>query len=165
MKEVTFLNLTNGIEAWIPNCHYLRIASTDLEQKNYDRVLGELSYDFLMYAATGYICNIYDFSSHKPFSRALYQGVPFIDYCLHRCWREEIKETYVKKCKVTDYFSTVYAQISKTSLRQMEYVKRFYTDTPIIIVSKGGKTVFDGNYDHYKRYLYAQIKQRDKVFK
>lgn len=89
LHKINYINLTNGIEA-IPilseGYHFIRIQSTQCEQKHWDRVIQELDYDFLINAALGNECVIYDYGARKPNARAMYQGVEFIKYVLHRRW-------------------------------------------------------------------------------
>lgn len=57
-----YINLTNGVEAipmlefWNEDYRFIRIQSTICEQKNWDRLIQDLDYDFLMNLALGHKC-------------------------------------------------------------------------------------------------------------
>lgn len=84
--RINYINLTNGIEV-LPvltdEFKFIRIQSTACEQKLWDRIIQDLDYDFLLNAAIGNECVIYDYGAKKPIPRAIYQGVEFIKYVLH----------------------------------------------------------------------------------
>ena len=83
---VKYLNLTNGLEYLdeIDEYKLVRIQSTICEQKNWNKLIQDLDYNFLFDLAQGNTVEIYDTSSNKKISRALYQGVEFIRYVLLR---------------------------------------------------------------------------------
>lgn len=72
MKKINYINLTNGIEV-IPMLDYLnedyrfiRIQSSILERKQWDKFIQDLDYDFLMNLALGNFCYVYDYGANKP---------------------------------------------------------------------------------------------------
>lgn len=87
--RINYINLTNGIEV-LPvltdEFRFIRIQSTACEQKLWDRIIQDLDYDFLLNAAMDNECVIYDYGAKKPIPRAIYQGVEFIKYVLHKHW-------------------------------------------------------------------------------
>ena len=97
-----YINLTNGVEA-IPKLQgdyrFIRIQSTVCEQKLWDRLIQDLDYDFLMNLALGHKCIVYDFGARKPIPRAVYQGLEFIKYVLHRRWLNKEYITNVNRSK------------------------------------------------------------------
>jgi hypothetical protein len=90
-----FVNLTNGLEA-VPLLtqrglpfSYMRLESTQLEQKNYDQVLASLDPNLLMHLALGYSCIIWDFGSRnrrRGVPRAIWFGIEFVRFALAREW-------------------------------------------------------------------------------
>ena len=99
--KVNYLNPTNGIESipmlrfWNEDYRFIRKQSTICEQKNWDRLIQDLDYDFLMNIAISNKCYIYDYGARKPIPRAVYQGVEFIKYVLHKRW---LNEEYLTDC-------------------------------------------------------------------
>jgi hypothetical protein len=99
-NERHFINLTNGIEALpvLPlhpsQINFLRLQSTHLEKKDFERLLRELDNNLLMNLALGNTCYVYDYGSRKKnpadhlygHSRLLWMGIPFIRMVLNRIW-------------------------------------------------------------------------------
>jgi hypothetical protein len=89
--SVHFVNLSNGVEA-LPLLKglpfsFVRIQSSHFEANNFNGILGGLDSTLLMYLAMGHDCYIYDFGSRnkkRKAPRAVWYGVPFIKYALHR---------------------------------------------------------------------------------
>jgi hypothetical protein len=91
-----FINLTAGLEHaksfYIYPLNYIRIQSTQLERKHLEHLLKDLDNNFLMKLAIGKECVVLDFTSRKKknnTSRACWQGIPWIKYCLSRLWFEK----------------------------------------------------------------------------
>jgi hypothetical protein len=150
--RVDFLNFTNGLERIheIENPHFIRIQSTACEQKRWKFILEELDYDFLFHVAKGDEVYIHDLSARKPYARALYQGIPFINYSLHYYWEDIfLDKCFVKSNNVAKYFKEVVSKIPIPT--NIKYIKRFYKG-PIQIIPVGGRTLNDGN-DLYFRSL------------
>ena len=89
--SVHFVNLSNGVEA-LPTLtgipfSFVRIQSSHCEANNFNGILGGLDATFLMYLAMGHDCYIYDFGSRnkkRKAPRAVWYGITFIKYALHR---------------------------------------------------------------------------------
>ena len=124
-----YLNLTNGIEALnhykLDNYSFIRIQSTYCEQKLWDNLLQDLDYNFLMDLALGNKVIIYDYSPYKNIPRAMYQGVPFIEYVLYRRWLDIHIESYVKKLNCTSYFDEIYNNLNNKTKKKLDYFKKF----------------------------------------
>ena len=89
--SVHFVNLSNGVEA-LPLLQglpfsFVRIQSSHCEANNFNGILGGLDSTLLMYLALGHDCYIYDFGSRnkkRKAPRAVWYGITFIKYALHR---------------------------------------------------------------------------------
>merc|ERR1712216_610394 len=91
--SVHFVNLSNGVEA-LPLLQglpfsFVRIQSSHCEANNFNGILGGLDSTLLMYLALGHDCYIYDLGSRnkkRKAPRAVWYGITFIKYALHRMW-------------------------------------------------------------------------------
>ena len=160
---VNYINLTNGIEA-IPTLNgdyrFIRIQSTMLEQKNWDRILQELDYDFLMNVALGNECVIYDFGTNKPVPRAVYQGVEFIKYVLHKRWynteyltdiNRSGKDTKIRR-DCNSYFESCYRDLEDRTKKKLDYFKPYLMGN-INIKTVTASTSHDNDKGYYRTIL------------
>ena len=157
-ENVVFINLTNGLELYNESFtdvkyNYVRIASTDLEQHNFNRVIADLDYNFLFALATGQKVLIIDYSSKKLISRALFQGIPFLLYCLNKEWFDKTEKTFVRNMNVTKYFDEEYKKLTDESLRKIRYFKKLVTTTKLDVYCYCGKSTIDGKYNEFKKIL------------
>ena len=154
-KITNYLNLTNGLEYIneIPNYKLVRIQSTYCEQKLFGRMIQDLDYNFLFDIAQGNIVRIYDTSSNKKQSRALYQGIEFIKYTLNRRWLNKNVSAYVKGMNVTDYFNVKYNSLNTTAKKKLDYVKKFLNTDKINIEKYCKKSLHDGEWKYFKNLL------------
>jgi hypothetical protein len=164
--RINYINLTNGIEA-IPkldNYRFIRIQSTICEQKNWDRLIQELDYDFLLNVAVGNECCIYDYGTRKPVSRAVYQGLEFIKYALYRRWLNEEYQTNCCRCKnkeehscqnANKYFESCYVGLDKRTKKKLDYFKPFVSGE-INLTAVTDSTMHDGDKGYYKEILFEK---------
>lgn len=154
--DIKYLNLTNGLEYAneIKDYKVVRIQSTICEAKNWDKLIQDLDYNFLLDLAQGNKIEIYDTSSRKKVSRALFQGVEFIKYAINRRWfnNESIK-AIVKGQDVTPYFKKEYNKLNKNTKKKLDYIKKFLNTDHISIETNCKNTIYDGKYDYYKNLL------------
>jgi hypothetical protein len=156
MISKIYINLTNGIGA-LPDLidqyvNFIRIQSTHLEQGWLEKVLINLDYDFLMNLALGTHCIIYDFSSRwkdRP-SRAIWQGLPWIEYALTRCWFG--KEIECER-RMDKHFKIVYNNMDKKTKRKLKYFRKFLLTKTLTLSSVCAKTLHDGDSQFYKEIL------------
>lgn len=154
-----FLNIDNGIE-WIPAMRetgdeysFVRIQSTACEQKRFWFILEDLDYSFLMAAATGECC-VFDGSSRKPISRALYQGVEWINYALNRHWLARITKPIVKGNDCSFYFNSLWnAKESERAKKKLSYMQKFVTVEKVRISGRCITTEHDGDYPFFRDIL------------
>ncbi len=154
---VDFLNLTNGIERlnydFEGSPHFVRIQSTALEQKRFGQVIADLDYDFLLHLAAGNLCRVHDYSAKKVKTRALYQGLSWIEFYLTRYWKGYyLKECYVKKCNVANYFTEICESLGRVP-DNVVYGGRFFGGQIRLVAAESKKTEHDGDYAFYKDIL------------
>lgn len=162
----TYVNLTNGVEALpelIGDVRFIRIQSTHCEQKLWSQLILELDYDFLMNVALGHECVIYDYGARKPIPRALYQGIEFIKYVLHKRWlnqtyqpkisRSASKENY-HNCE--QYFRTCYFNLSDKAKKKLDFFLT-YVVGEIHIETISAATQHDGDKNFYRDILWKHV--------
>ena len=143
-----FLNLTNGLEWLTNNKHqdfagFVRIQSSHCERNDWDKVILTLDANLLMWVATGEKCVIVDYGANKTCSRANYQGVAFIRYCLYRCWFGREILVKVKGMNVTGYFRKCYNNLCKSARKKLKYFRKFVTCDTIELHGTSMRTVND----------------------
>lgn len=158
-----YINLTNGIEA-IPKLNdgykFIRIQSTLCEAKNWDRLIQDLDYDFLMNLALGYKCIVYDFGARKPVPRAVYQGLEFVKYVLNRRWLAQEYITNVnrgrnkeRKNNCNDYFNKCYEQLEDRTKKKLDYFLPYVITEKINLECVTDCTQHDGDKEFYREIL------------
>lgn len=146
-----YFNLTNGLEFLgeiVPD-GFVRIQSSHCEAKSWSKIIEDLDYTFLLHCAL-YPIVVYDASSKKKIPRALYQGIPFIEYVMNRRWHGVNAIAKVKGMNVTPYFSKEYERLTDRAKQKLDYVSRIVNPrkVSIQIMYKGTKN--DGDYVYYK---------------
>lgn len=160
--KINYINLTNGIEIlpMLPKGYrFIRIQSTICEQKLWDRLIQELDYDFLINIALGNECVIYDYGARKPIPRAVYQGIEFLKYVLHKCW---LNEEYLTNCNrnnkahirkdCNSYFESCYKNLENRTKKKLNYFKP-YVVGEINIITVTDVTMHDGDKEFYRKIL------------
>lgn len=160
--RINYINLTNGIEAipYLPvGYRFIRIQSTLCEQKNWNRLIQELDYDFLMNVAIGNECTIYDYGARKPIARAIYQGVEFIKYVLYKRWLDQEYLTDINKGNkdhirrdCNSYFESCYKNLDDRTKKKLDYFKPYIVGH-INIQTVSGSTDHDNNKEYYRNIL------------
>lgn len=153
-----YINLTNGVEAipmlkfWNEDYRFIRIQSTTCEQKNWDRLIQDLDYDFLMNLALGHKCVVYDFGARKPVPRAVYQGLEFVKYVLNRRWLGQEYITNVNRSKnkerknnCKDYFDKCYQQLEDRTKKKLDYFLSYVNTEDINLECVTECTQHDGD--------------------
>lgn len=162
-----YLNLTNGIEAFkemsecLFDCGYVRVQSTMCEQKNWNRIIQELDYDFLLNLAIGNKCIVVDYGANKPIPRALYQGIEFIKYALNKRWFDIDTNVIIKRSITsqgndsTNYFQYEYNKLDDRTKKKLDYFKIFLNNDNVLDLSTiSSSTLHDGDKQYYKDILY-----------
>lgn len=153
----SYLNLTNGIEFLEDSSNidfkFIRIQSTACEQHMWDKIILDLDYNFLLDLALGYKVIVYDTSSKKKESRAMYQGLKFVEYILNRIWFDKSIDIEVKNINVKKYFEKEYQNLSEAAIKKVKYIKKFLDTDKVYLTSVCKSTLHDGDYDYYKSVL------------
>lgn len=168
--KVYYINLTNGIEAIpiIPTDQYrfIRIQSTLCEQKNWNRIIQDLDYDFLMNVALGNEVVIYDFGAGKPIPKAIYQGVEFIKYVLYKRWLNKEYMTSVNRTRsepirrdCNSYFESCYKNLDRRSKTKLDYFKPYVVGV-IRVETVTGVTRHDNDKGFYREILMDKLGYR-----
>lgn len=156
--RVTYLNLTNGLEALqgmkLRDVKFVRIQSTKCEQKDWSFIIEDLDYQFLFDLALGRKVVVIDFSVKKEKTRAIYQGLPWIIYVLNRRWFDREITSFVKQNNVTKYFRSIYHILPERTKKKLDYVKKFLSTDKIYLYGACEKTKLDSKYEVYKDILY-----------
>lgn len=133
MIQQHFVNLTNGLE-WIkelPHYSFIRLESTALEKKDYNRVLRDLDNHFLMCLALGHDCHFYDCGTRRQISKTVSVGLPFILDYLKRVW-------FSKDVSAPD-------KESQEIKRKFRYFRRYLKTDVIRLTGHSRSTENDGN--------------------
>lgn len=169
MKSKCFVNLTNGIE-YVESLinegldiNFVRIQSTTIERKDWNKLIYDLDHNLLMYLALGYTCYFYDKGTNRVMSKTCSQGVHIVNYVLRRRWLGEIpiairkskdgKRTYHEN----EYYDHIYKTLfvynqdgEKARLKKkVDYYKKFITTRVGTIMPISSSTANDGNYHYY----------------
>ncbi len=152
-----FLNLTNGLEALpalraagIEDYAFLRIQSTACEQKRWDALIADLDNHFLMCLALGDTCIVHDYSNKGEVSRALWQGLEFVRFCLERTW---FGRDYAVDPSMHPYFEQVSRELRPTSRHKLKYFRKWLLTSELSLKVKAGRTTHDGDAAFYQNLL------------
>ena len=163
IKSKYFINLTNGIEALntynFEEVAFIRIQSCLCESKQWEKILWDVDYHFLMCLALGYQCYLYDYSHHKRMPRAFYQGIPWIQYTLNRIWFNREIDILVKGYNCKKYFTKCYTTLSKPVKQRLKYFRKFLNTNKLNINLIYGQTDHDGQYDYFRNLLFEEFRQ------
>lgn len=153
MNVEIFINLTAGLESlqtlFNSPLNFIRIQSTHLEQKHLEHVLRDLDNNFLMKLAIGKTCVVVDYTSRKKknnTSRACWQGIAWIKYCLNRIWfNREIKCKYgMHKC-----FEHHFSKLTRETKNKIKYYHKFIMKDDIDLRFECGPTDYDSDTEFY----------------
>jgi len=156
MPTINFINLTNGIQAIedhrLTEYRFIRLQSTACEQKRWEEIILTISDDFLMCAALGYDCIVYDYGSNKNIPRAVWQGLEWLKYVLYCRWysKEYSPKGRAKSSKT--YFAEQYSKLSKKAKARLDYYKKFLAG-PLSVSAITSSTDRDGDYEWYAELL------------
>ena len=151
MRTIQYVNLTNGIEAIDERglrpheVRYLRIQSSWCEQKLWADVLAAVSDDFLMNVALGHTCLVHDYSQNSLSSRALWQGMQWIEYVLTKYWYGAEYEPKGRCESAAGYFKQQFHSLPDRTLTRLRYFRAFVVGKRPRIITVGGRTTRDGS--------------------
>ncbi len=107
-----------------------------------------LSDDFLMHAAMGTECIVYDYGANKAVPRAVWQGLEWIKFALSARWYQQAYSPQGRAVSCRNYFVAQCRVLDKHTKTRLNYFKR-YLNGPLRISSVTSATKHDGNYAHY----------------
>lgn len=144
-----FINLSNGLfaikEHNLTDYRVLRIQSSQCEQKLFGTIINGLSDEFLFRVAFGHEVIVYDYGANKNVPRAIWQGLEFIKYVLHKRWKNEIYTPIYRDANVMKvYFESEYKKLDRATKHKIDYYKKFFNGT-INIKAITKSTDLDGN--------------------
>lgn len=151
-----FINLTNGLQAIEEygldpsDVRFIRIQSTWCEQKRWEDILMALSDDFLMQAALGHECVVYDYGAGKPVPRAVWQGLEWVKFVLWRLWHAEPYLPEGRAAQAWGYFGKAYYCLSDRAKARLGYFRKFVAG-PLRIRAVTSATELDGKTEEYVR--------------
>jgi hypothetical protein len=152
MQVRHFVNLTNGIQAIedydLRDFRFIRIQSTACEQKRWEEILLSLSDDFLMSAANGAECIVYDYGANKTIPRAVWQGLEWVKYSLRRRWHGLEHGPQGRAATSGMYFAENYGRLSKRAKARLDYFSR-YIFGPLRVSALTSATSRDGDTEWY----------------
>lgn len=154
-KVYNFINLTTGLE-WMDILDiglfhgFVRLQSSHLETKQFERFLQEFDNNILMLLALGKTVCIWDCTSRKMkgnASRACWQGVSWVNYALDRAWfkRESIYAFGMHVC-----FKEKYSQLSRPTLKRLKYFRKFLQTDEINLGYECKVSDHDGDYEYFQ---------------
>lgn len=156
MKTKHFINLTNGIQAIqdynLTDVSFIRIKSTQCEQKRWEEIILTISDDFLMNVAMGNYCIVYDYGANKEVPRAVWQGLEWIKYCLSLRWYGEEYQPVDRAETQKSYFYRTYCELSRIAKRRLDYFQQ-YNNGPFIIQAITKSTTHDGEREYYQQVM------------
>ena len=154
-----FINLTNGIQAiedhGLTDVRFIRIQSTACEQKRWEDILMQPSDDFLISAALGHRCVVYDYGANKQTPRAVWQGLEWVKYVLWRAWWGRSYRPIGRAITMEPYFAEQYARLGPRAKARLSYFARYCRpESGLRIFSVTGPTEHDGDYGYHAETLW-----------
>ena len=160
MAVIVYLNLTNGLEFMneVDDFRFCRIQSTHCEQKLWSQMILEIENDMLMNLAIGNTCMVVD-AGKRGRTRALWQGLEFLKYALHRCWLDCEYQSNGRASTSQGYFSQCYSVLSQPAKSKLKYYRKFLLTDTIRLYPTSKKTVNDGRYDYFKSIVKNELQE------
>lgn len=161
-----FINLTAGLEyltfenylLWLGRKpQFIRIQSTQFERKLLEKALQDLDNNFLMKLAIGKTCVVLDCTSRKlkgNVSRACWQGLEWIRYCLERIW---FKRKIKCDMGMHVHFEREFNKLSKFTLKKLKYYRKFLKCDEVSLEYLCEPTIHDGDDEFYKKIVYKYL--------
>lgn len=165
MKRRHYVNLTNGV-GFFQNLGFkadvfMRLSSTDCEQKRWWRVIDSIPDDLLLHAALGFQCVVFD-AGHDGEPRALWQGLQLFAHCLAREWRMPLPRPDGRCATALQYFGEQHRWLKQhhpATLRRLQHYRRYLDrDATPTIVRAWSRTRMDGDYGQARCILYRYVR-------
>lgn len=154
-KQYNFINLTTGLEHLIEYRGmifdgFTRFQSTYLESKQWERFIQETDNNILMHLALGRKVCIFDCTSRKiknNISRAMWQGIPWLMYCLERIWfKRETSTQY----GMHNNFKDQYACLTRPTKSRLKYYRKWLKTDKINLGYICYPTDHDSDFEYYQ---------------
>lgn len=150
-----FYNLTTGLEGVrLLDCpRFVRIQSSHIESKKWDRILGQLSDELLFYLAIGYRCYIVEGTNKSSNSKVIRIAIPMICYILNRIWLKKvimIPRTDIK------YLDKVYKELPEVVRTKLKYFRKFLLTDKIRLYGVAVRAYHDGEYEWYRKKVWSE---------
>ncbi len=144
-----FYNLTTGLEnaniADFPRI--VRIQSSHIERKAWNRIFEQLNDELLFYLAIGQECQIIEGVKKPTSSKVVNTAIPVINYILYRVW-------FKKNIRVLrmdpKYLDRIYKELTPSVKKKLKYFRKFLLTSEIKLYGITSPAYHDGNYDWYK---------------
>jgi len=151
-----FYNLTTGLEGVrLLNCpRFVRIQSSHIESKKWDRILEQLSDELLFYLAIGYRCYIIEGTKESSSSKVIRIAIPMIRYILNRIWLKKI----IKIPRMDpEYLDKIYKGIPEVVRTKLKYFRKFLLADEIRLSGIAVKAYHDGEYEWYRQKVRSEL--------
>jgi len=171
-----YLNLTNGLEILNYDVslaglgfRFIRIQSTACEQKDFYRIIENLSDDFLFNLAIGNHVLVADATKTGRPSRAIWQGLTWVVYCLYRVWFHTEKMPgwdEKKERQMVRYFRDLYRDLPKRTYNRLKYYRRWLHIEDLSHLNwLSISTQHDGDYQYFKDLVFNSrlIERKENV--
>lgn len=161
---IHYLNLTNGIEgvSSLVNPKFVRIQSSHIESNQWDRLIYELDYNFLLDLARGFDVCLIDYTNHntRP-GKVIYHGIPIIKMVLESFWLSVYKRPMISGFKLSKQTCMDIAfSFTKPTRNKLKYLSKFCTTKTINLTGESLRTTLDGNYEVYSNLLHVDTINR-----
>lgn len=110
-----------------------------------------LSDDFMIYAAMGNHCRVYDYGAGKQTPRAIWQGLEWIKFTLNKRWHNEQYTPMGRSSTSSGYFVEQYNRLEKRTKAKLDYFGK-YVNGDLVISSVTSSTTLDGS-EWYKKFI------------
>jgi len=159
-----FYNLTTGLEA-VNIADYpriVRIQSSHIERKAWNRILEQLSDELLFYLAIGRECQIIEGVKKPTSSKVMNTAIPVISYILYRAWFKKI----IRVSKMDPmYLDKIYKGLIPPVKKKLKYFRKFLLTSEIKLYGVVAPAYHDGNYDWYEEKVRIELSQSSPVIR
>jgi hypothetical protein len=163
---INYINLTSGLEYAPRDSKFVRIQSSHMEGNHPWKIINDLDYGFLIDAALVGV-NLYDAGSRSgEVSRAIWQGVPWIEWAYHRsslyCNHDyDSGSVYNKGYNVTKEAIRVFNSKERAyGIKKLRYIHKMTGSQNLNIKPYSSKSTLDGKYDILSKHLIDMVVDR-----
>lgn len=147
-----YVNRTNGIQALPILCanfihpEFCYIRSTHFERKQPNSAISDIPSEMLTLLAWGVWVIVVDYGARKDRSRAIWQGVPYLEYVLNRAWLDIVPDKCIiyprsntdsNPQNVGDVFDQWYGDIDDATMEKIMLYADEARETQEVLVGTG----------------------------